>query len=218
MSCRELIESLKKTADQRIRQIWSDAEAEAGAARADAGRRLDQLREEAARRQDVMTRERMAQSVAEANSRARGVRLRAEKELLERLYGIAPASLAGLRSGSYPDCFARLVRELPPLAWETVLVNPSDVALAKKHFPGGVVSADAGISGGMDVSTRNGAIRVVNTFEKRLERAWSEMEPLLLREVCNEVADGTAATAGGPGVSGRISPGEDKRQTVPADR
>jgi V/A-type H+-transporting ATPase subunit E len=218
MSCKELIESLRKAADQRIKQIWSDAEAEAGAVKADVGRRLDQLREELARKQDVMTRDRMVRAVSEANRRARLARLGAEKDILDRLYSAAEASLAGLRDRSYPERFAGLIRELPPLAWDTVRVNPADLALAKKHFPGVAIAADVAISGGMDVSTKNGAVRVINTFEKRLERAWSEMQPLLIREVYGEVTDETAAAAGGPGISGRISSGEDKRQTVTADR
>ncbi len=218
MSCKELIESLKRAADHRIEQIWSDAQTEAGAAKAEAARRVDQLREELARKHDVMTRDRLVRAVSEANSRARLARLGAEKDILDRLYTVAEASLPGLRDRSYPDRFARMVRELPPLVWETVRVNPADLALAKKYFPGVEVAADAGISGGMDVSTKNGAVRVVNTFEKRLERAWSEMQPLLIREIYDEVTDETAAAAGGPGISGRISSGEVKRQTVTADR
>jgi V/A-type H+-transporting ATPase subunit E len=45
----------------------------------------------------------------------------------------------------------------------------------------------------VDATAEGGAIRVVNTLEKRLERAWREMLPLLIKDVYQEVSDGTPA-------------------------
>jgi len=75
-----------------------------------------------------------------------------------------------------------MAAEIPPLPWKTVRVNPEDVGIARKHFPGAVIITDEGISGGMDVMTGDGKIRVINTLEKRLERAWGDILPHLMKE------------------------------------
>ncbi len=67
-------------------------------------------------------------------------------------------------------------------------MNPADIGLAKRHFPGAEIVPDETISGGMDATAEDGAIRVMNTFEKRLERAWREMLPLLIKDVYQEVS------------------------------
>src|SRR5574340_1230475 len=149
MSCKELIDSLKKAADERIKKIWSEAEAEAGELMAGSRRRLDQLREDLERKQSLMNRERANQAVSEANRRARAVKLASEKDILDRLHAIASSCLPALRGKSYPEHFVKMVRELPRLAWQTVRVNPADVALAKKQFPDAEAVPDPAIGGGM---------------------------------------------------------------------
>ncbi len=187
-----MIDSLRKAADDRVRLLWQDAESEAGKARAETARRLEQLRSEVARTEAATARERNAQAVTEANSRARVIRLSAEKALADRLQSAAAASLRRLRGNGYEAVFGQLARELPPLPWRTVRVNPDDVALAQKLFPQANVVPDPRIAGGLDVTTDDNGIRIVNTFEKRLERAWSEMLPGLIKEAYREASDGTA--------------------------
>ena len=51
------------------------------------------------------------------------------------------------------------------------------------------------ITGGMDAETADGAIRVVNTFEKRIERAWADLLPLLIKDVYQEATDGPSPKA-----------------------
>jgi vacuolar-type H+-ATPase subunit E/Vma4 len=193
MSCKELITSLKKAADERVLLIRQEAEQEAGAAKADVARRLEQRRDEAKRREAAAQRDANAQALSAANNRARQIRLMAEKEFSARLEAAAVSSLPALRKAGYEAAFGKMARELPALAWHTVRVNPGDVALAGEYFPGAEIVPDRNITGGMDVSTRDGSIRVINTFEKRLERAWSDMLPLLIRDVYGEGPDGTPA-------------------------
>jgi len=195
MSCRELIDSLKKAADERVLLMRQEAEREAGAAKADVARRLEQRRDEAKRREAVVQRDANARALSAANNRARGIRLSAEKELSARLEAAAASSLPALRKAGYETAFEKMARELPVLAWHTVRVNPGDIALAEKYFPGAEIVPDLNITGGMDVSTKDGSIRVINTFEKRLERAWSDMLPLLIRDVYGEGSDGTSAAS-----------------------
>ncbi|OGW50711.1 MAG: hypothetical protein A2078_05380 [Nitrospirae bacterium GWC2_57_9] len=218
MSCKELIESLRKACDERKRVLWQDAEAQAAAAKADAARRLEQLRAEADRKRETMSGDSVSRAVADANSRSRIIALAAEKALSDRLYQAAVSSLSLLRNGGSPELFAALARELPPLAWQTARVNPEDLDLARKHFPGAGIEADAGITGGMDVAAQGGAVRVVNTLEKRLERAWVDMQPDLIRDAYREVnREGTSADSSGPGVPGGISSEQDTREAVAPD-
>jgi len=218
MSCKELIDSLKQAADERMRHLWSDAEAEAARIRADAAGRLDLLREETAKRQKAAAAERVNRSVSDAKSRARVLRLSSEKEASARFYETATAMLPSLRDRSSESVFQALAQELPPGPWQTVRVHPADVVLAKKYFPGAEVSADERISGGMDVSMRDGAVRIVNTFEKRLERAWGDMQPELIKDAYSEV-ERAASSADAPrsGLSYRIPADEDPRQALAPD-
>jgi vacuolar-type H+-ATPase subunit E/Vma4 len=193
MSCKELIDSLKKAADERVLLMRQEAEREAGAVKADVARRLGQLRDEAKGKEAVARRDANTRALSAENSRAREVRLLAEKELSARLEAVAVSSLTALRKADYENVFGKMVRELPALAWHTVRVNPGDVSLAGKFFPGAEIVPDENISGGLDASIKDGSIRVINTFEKRLERAWSDMLPLLIRDVYGEVFDGTPA-------------------------
>jgi vacuolar-type H+-ATPase subunit E/Vma4 len=39
------------------------------------------------------------------------------------------------------------------------------------------------ITGGLETISTEGEVRVVNTFEKRLERMWEEMLPEIMKEV-----------------------------------
>jgi V/A-type H+-transporting ATPase subunit E len=63
-------------------------------------------------------------------------------------------------------------------------------------FPDAEVIADESISGGLDAATAGGRIRVVNTFEKRLERAWPILLPEMIRAVYHEAVD--HGSAGNP--------------------
>ncbi len=191
MSCKELIDSLRKTADERILEIRQESERDAAAARDEVARRLAQQRGDAERKRDAGRREALAHALSAANNRARSVRLSAEQAISGQLRDAARSSLASLRTAGYEAVFERLARELPSNSWETVRVNPADVALARTLFSGAEIVPDPAITGGLDAA--DGSIRIVNTFEKRLERAWGDMLPVLIEEVYREVSDGTPA-------------------------
>jgi len=195
MSCRELIESLRRAGDEKVRNVWQEAEAEAAKVRAGVLARLDRIRSEHAGLQASRVQEAQAGALNEANARARTVRLSLEQALSERLYAAARDQLQRMRNDGYPVVFERLVRELPVLDWQIVRVHPADVALAKNYFKQAEIVADNSISGGVDAATAAGSIRVVNTFEKRLERSWVDLLPSLIREVYQEVSDGTPAAS-----------------------
>jgi len=125
--------------------------------------------------------------LSEARNAARAVRLTAEKELSTRLYRTARESLHVLRNERYRDIFESLARELPPDEWEVVKVRGDDREIAKGCFPGSEILEEKGISGGFEAVTKGGNIRIVNTLEKRLERAWAEMLPEIMKDVYGTV-------------------------------
>lgn len=183
MGCKELIGSLRTAGDERLRTLRADAEQEADRVRAEASRRIDALHEEHARRHAVQAALATEALLAEANAAVRTIRIRAERDLADRLYGVARASLPHLRNAGYRDVFAGFARELPKLAWRTVQVNPADVELAREVFPDADVRPDPAIIGGMVAAAENDRMQVVNTFEKRLACLWEEMLPDIMKEL-----------------------------------
>lgn len=188
MGYRELIEALRKEGEEKVHSIWQDAEAEAERIRGDASGRISRIRENCGRTQSVAVREQNETILSEADRKARMILLSAEKELSERLYTSAVQALALLREKRYPDVFDALVHELPPYHWHVVRVNPDDEERAEEYFPDSEIICDGSIAAGLDVMEKEGRIRVVNTFEKRLENIWPEVLPAVIRDICGEIA------------------------------
>jgi vacuolar-type H+-ATPase subunit E/Vma4 len=61
-------------------------------------------------------------------------------------------------------------------------VHPDDVERAKTCFPNAEITAMEEISGGLEVTSDDGLVTVVNTCEKRLERAWESLLPEMIKE------------------------------------
>jgi V/A-type H+/Na+-transporting ATPase subunit E len=190
MSSRELIESLRAASKEKIRLIQQEAEQEAKTLQTAKEEKLEGMRKRYADKLASAEGEESLLAVADAGNRARALRLEAEKALSDRLVAIARSSLPLLRDSNYPAVFEKLVRELPSFAWKQVRVNPADVSLARKYFPDAEIVPVETISGGVDATLADGTIRIINTFEKRLERAWGEMLPLLVKDIYREVSDG----------------------------
>lgn len=183
MGYRELIEALRSEGEKKIRAIRHEAEAEAESIRSEAAKQIERIRAEYDQEQSKAVADMAGEVLSEAAARARAIRLRAEQELSDRMARLARVSLAQLRDDRYAETFAGLVQELPRHRWEVVRVNPADVSLAKNYFSGAEIVPDDTITGGLEVSDRDGKIRVVNTFEKRMERSWPEILPGLIREL-----------------------------------
>jgi len=189
MGCKELIESLRRAADERIKLIWQETEGEAERVREEVSHKLEQLRENCSRTESLAVTAAQVAAVSEAKNRSRTCLLTAEKALSDRLFSVALSSLPRLRGSDYREVFGRMARELPPLAWKIVRVNPEDAGLAKSIFTGADIIPDKTIAGGVDAMTDGGKIRVINTFEKRLERAWVDMLPELLKKTYDAVEE-----------------------------
>jgi len=193
MGCRELIESLRSVAEEKTIAIWREARQEAEKTRAETSLGIQRLREENDRKRSVAAATLKAVVLSGTEARARMRLIEAERELSKRLFSLAISLLGWLRRDGYDEAFGGLAQELPGLAWQTVSVNPEDVRLAKKQFPDAKIIADESITGGMDATTEGGSVRVINTLEKRLERMWPEMLPVLIRDIRQEAVHGTSS-------------------------
>ena len=183
MSYRELVDALQRECEEKTRKIWQEAETEAERIKADASKRIEEIKAGRERNQSEALRILTESILSEARGRARVTRLLAEKELSDRLYGIARNRLGHLRSEGYGDIFSGLVNELPQRNWGTVKVNPRDRVLAETFLTHSEVVLDPAVVGGLEVNEKDGGLRVVNTLEKRLERVWPEILPEMTDEV-----------------------------------
>ncbi len=194
MGCDELIESLRKSAAERVRAIWTEAEGQAEEVKADILHKIELMRGEYAGKLAGSIEEETSRILLEAHSKARMIRLSAESFISKRLFSRALTLLTRLRDEGSENLFGRFARELPPLRWEILKVHPGDVDIARKYFPKAVVVPDSNIAGGLEATAEAGRVRVVNTFEKRLERAWVDLLPDLMRDVQKVVSDGGTFT------------------------
>jgi V/A-type H+/Na+-transporting ATPase subunit E len=186
MGQEQLIEELRRIGEESAEAIRKEAEAEIEQLRSEAAVRLQTLRGDAAEHRSAACAEESRAILAGASGRARRIRIAAENNLAARLYEEARRSLPRLRDRDCDRLFALLAAELPPLKWEQIRVNPADLDNAGQHFPEAAIVADAAIDGGLEASCHGKRIRVDNTLEKRLERAWPELIPALIRKIEEE--------------------------------
>lgn len=183
MGTEELLAALRLEGERKAREIRDRAEASAQRLREEAEKRLALVLE--AHRHELEARVRSERQRCDAAARrvARLILLKGDDGLARRLWDISVELLPALRDEGYPELFRRLAAELPPREWRTVRVNPQDVDLAAGLFPDADIVADREISGGLVAVSRGEELQVVNTLEKRLERGWPELLPLILKEV-----------------------------------
>jgi V/A-type H+/Na+-transporting ATPase subunit E len=182
MNCEELIGSLWQEAEKKIGTIIRETDEEETRITMETHVRISRLREDSQLSCSSATRKRTEETLSGAEKKARLINIEEDLRLSERLYGIATASLRKLRDHDYQSSFSLMVEELPSLDWTTVRVNPEDSGLARELFPEAGIITENGISGGLDVMTAGGNIRVINTLEKRLERAWGDILPHIIKE------------------------------------
>lgn len=187
MATEQLLAALRSEGERKAGLVREQAEAAAAHLRGEADTILAQLRRQSDQElaESVQAQERAI--LAEAERAARLVRLAGAERLAARLFRLALQLLPRLEEGDRAALFARLAAELPPCAWETVRLNPADEAQAAQLFAGARLVPDPSISGGLEVWAQGGRMQVVNTLEKRLERGWWELLPLLLKEVEDSV-------------------------------
>ena len=106
-----------------------------------------------------------------------------KKQLADKLHVLARAMLSDMRNNDYGQVFHLLAAELPNHSWQQIRVHPDDVAIAAQLFPNSKIITDQSISGGFVASGDGGGLVIINTLEKRLERAWPFILPKILKDV-----------------------------------
>jgi len=173
-----LIDDLRRQAKEDVGALWEKARADADAHRATLAQQCDAKRAAAAQQlaTNIVEFERAANREAEGT--ARSIVGLAKATLANRLDAAALRVLPSLRSNGL---FIALAGELPSRAWQRVTVSAADRAEAQTRFPHAEVIATDAIAGGIDVE--DGAVRIRSTLESRLESAWPEILPGLMKEV-----------------------------------
>jgi V/A-type H+/Na+-transporting ATPase subunit E len=182
MGSEELLAALRSEAEEKTRIIRQEAAAETARLKAEAAAGLARLGEKLLQEQARTIAAEESAILAEAERSARRTRLAAAEKLAEKLYELARKLLPRLREKEYPRIFSLLAAELPPIEWQTLRVNPADAERAADLFPRALIVPDSAICGGMEALADEGRIRVINTLEKRLERGWPELLPVLIEE------------------------------------
>ena len=183
MTYDKLIEFLYKECEDKIRLIREGSDSERERIKREASEKMRCIFEEHSRALAVLIKGKTDSIISDARNRAGDIKLASEHHLSDRLYGLAFNSLGFLRDERYSGIFERIAEELPAIRWQRVRVNPNDRETAKKYFPDAEIKADPSITGGIDADAEDGRIRIVNTFEKRLERGWTDMLPEIIRDV-----------------------------------
>ena len=182
MNSEELIASIWQESEKKIRGMIQETDEEESKIEQDVMQALSRIRDDGQQHCSAASANRTEEILGEAEKRARIMKIEASIMLAERLYRISCSSLRRLREQGYQEIFRRMAEELPLLPWKSIRVNPEDSGIAGEYFPGAEIMTDELITGGMDVTTGDGNIRVINTFEKRLERTWEDIIPDLLKE------------------------------------
>ena len=183
MTAAPLIDALRRKAKDDVDGLWSKARAEADSYRAGLARTKEEQRNAAAQQLAAKSAGFEHAATIEAQATARRTIATAKAALADRLHKLAIDTLPSFRNAGL---FAALASELPARAWQRVVVNPEDRTAAQTLFPQADVIADAAIAGGMNV--QEGPLRISNTLETRLESAWPEILPALMKEILEGVS------------------------------
>lgn len=195
MGYRELINSLHKEADRKTKSIWDAVKTEAEKIRTEADEKTSRMKSLFSKRQAEEVRKQEDLILRDVEKKARTLRLSAENELSARLLQTAVSCLPELRNERYKNIFASLTKELPSVKPERIGVNQEDAGIAREYFPDADIDARGSISGGLEIELNDGKTCITNTFEKRLERSWEDILPLLIRDIYKEIQGHGTITA-----------------------
>lgn len=184
MTVGPLIEELRRKGREDVDALWEKVKAEAAAYERDRLRGLEDQKKDGAQQAATKAGELERTAIGAAETEARRNIAMARAALADRLHTLALESIAAIGAEHDRDLFGALVAELPMRNWERVTVNPRDRAAARKAFPDAEVRIDASIGAGVEVE--QGPVRVSNTLEARLESAWPEILPALMKEIQEE--------------------------------
>ena len=183
MGYSELVTALKQKEEAKVESVWKVAREEAKKIEKDTALRLDEIQSQAASAGALKDKSSQKSILAKAHQKASDMRALAMQKLADDIENIGLKILPLLREDNYEKLFIILTKELPTIAWEEIRVNPADELLAKRFFPDETIVCDSTIVGGLEVSSNDGRLRIVNTLEKRLEKGWGSILPSIINEL-----------------------------------
>ena len=181
-----LFEHLRVLGEAKVRAIWEQAEAEVQRHTTEAEAALAEERKRCHLEGRQALQELGRGLMREAEEQAWLRQAKAETALAERLYELARKELPWLREHCGDTLLSALAKELPQGEWGLVRVSENEVAQARTLFPEARIEGDIRLAGGLVAESADGRISVVNTLEKRLERALPRLLPEFFRSLSKE--------------------------------
>ncbi len=181
-----LLEHLRAVGEEKVCAIWQQAEAEVQAYQKEKEAALAEERKRCRLQGQQALVEFGRGLMVAAEEKAWLRRSEAEAQLAERLYHLAQKELDWLREQCGSRLLSACAKELPQAEWKQLRVSESEVAFARTLFPEAEVAGDRSISGGLVAESGDGRVTVINTLEKRLERAWPRILPGFFRTLREE--------------------------------
>jgi vacuolar-type H+-ATPase subunit E/Vma4 len=183
MAEQPLIDAIRHEGDADVQAAWTAARTAVDTCKARCAHALEDARREASQAAKAKTTTIEAAASLRAETDARRIRAAAKAALARRLYELAMSTLRDFRSTRYAELFAALAADLPAGSWQRVVVHPADEALARRHFPDAHIECDAEVDAGLIVETADRRVRVDNTLRTRLDAAWPDLLPAVMKDV-----------------------------------
>jgi len=189
----ELKIALQREGEAQVRDFWQQAEAAVETRRKEIEAELAQLRTETDCQLQAETTALRNNLLLAAQTRALEGRLHTEAALEERLLILAHQLLPELARDDRSKLWEALCEELPAADWAILKVHTADQKLAGRDFPMVEIECDDALGGGVIVTNADGMIRIDNSLDCRLKRAWPDLLPKLLTELRARVDDDETA-------------------------
>lgn len=179
----ELIKALRQRGEERIKNLWEEAQNEAGRLSDEMNGRLNKVRSDIHRHLGRQSEQRKDIALLDARTEAQRLQLENERQLVERCLRLAKEELSALAERERRALLRKLAEETPNADWRSVRVSPEDTDVAKECFTNVEIVPDSTIGAGFVVANEDERIVVDNTLETRLYRAWPQLLPELLNAI-----------------------------------
>lgn len=179
----ELKIALQHEGEAQIHSFWQQAEAGVEIRRKEIEAELTQLRAETDDQLQTEIATLRNNMLFAIHSKVMDGRLHAEAALEERLLLLARQILPELAGDDRSALWKALCEELPAGDWTGLKVHPADQELAGRDFPSAEIDCDSTLGGGLVVTNTDSTIRIDNSLDCRLMRAWPDLLPKLLTEL-----------------------------------
>ncbi len=189
----ELKKALQREGEAQVRDFWQQAEVAVETQRKEVEAELTQLHAETDCQLQAETTVLRNNLLFAAQTRVLEGRLHTEAALEERLLVLAHQLLPELARDDRSKLWEALCDELPAADWAILKVHPADQKIAGRDFPIAEIECDEALGGGVIVTNADGMIRIDNSLDCRLMRAWPDLLPKLLTELRKRVDDDETA-------------------------